>query len=221
MISFNIASTLTVDDEMYQLLHGALVAKVPDQVAAFTWKRFIDPRNWTLIPNPPHAKLPWHKAEFVIKQGPPYTQTAKANVWNSGDLRLDGKPIPHNHPWDEFMAELLMGGYRERRCTVENSRLLMADPYSRHELGDVHVSEVTYMAGSKRNRNYMPHTIFHEVEEVLEPGRTLSFMVCGPGKKEGWGYLEPGTGRYTPHKLSPIDPQFRARLLALNPHRRA
>lgn len=160
------------------------------------------------------------KAEFIVKQGPPYLQTIKVNVWNSGDLRLNGKPIPHNHPWEEFIAKLVMGGYTECRYVVENPRLIIDDPYSRHELGDVHASEFTYHAGTEHNRNYMPRTVFHEVTRVLKPRRTVSVMVCGPGRKEAWGYLEPGTGRYTPHKLSTVGHDFQARKLALNIHHR-
>ena len=33
-----------------------------------------------------------------------------------------------------------------------------------------------------------------EVVEVLEPGRTLSLMICTEGHVGDWGYLAPQTG---------------------------
>ncbi|MCI2422492.1 hypothetical protein MOQ72_34200 [Saccharopolyspora sp. K220] len=64
-------------------------------------------------------------------------------------------------------------------------------------------------------RNDVPRSVYHEVIEIHEPGRTLSLMVCGRGERGAWGYLDTSTGLHTP--TSP-DPDFKAKLRQLNPH---
>lgn len=207
---------LVLDDEMYGRALTALGEHAPEQVEGFTWERFVARESWFLIPDAEHPDEPWYKAEFVITpQGPPYDQTVKLNVWRAPDLRRDGAPMPHSHPWP-FTGHVLMGGYREDRYTVERPDWLLDNPHSPWEVGlaDV-VQGVLHQAGEN---NDLDLVTFHEVTEVLEPGRTLSLMDCGLGRKEGWGYLDPDTGLYTPNKQSPTDPRFKVLLLDRNPH---
>uniref|UniRef100_UPI003F4977B7 hypothetical protein n=1 Tax=Amycolatopsis sp. CA-096443 TaxID=3239919 RepID=UPI003F4977B7 len=63
-------------------------------------------------------------------------------------------------------------------------------------------------------RNDVPRSVYHEVTEIHEPGRTLSLMVCGRGERGAWGYLDT-TGLHTP---TAPDPDFKAKLRQLNPH---
>lgn len=155
----------------------------------------------------------WH-------DGAPYLQTIKLNKWELPDLRKDGAPIPHNHPWP-FRGKLLKGGYMEDRYEVDFNRdEILADPYQKWEVGGASVaSGVVHQAGEV---NDLPLTTFHEVTEILEPG-TLSMMDCDLGRKEGWGHLEDdGKGNlvYIPNKLGELDTRFMPRMLELNPHRR-
>lgn len=219
MTTITVAPALELDDEMYGRALAALGEYAPDQVENFTWERFTDRTSWFLIPDVEHPDEPWYKAEFVITpKGPPYDQTIKLNVWRSADLRRDGAPMPHSHPWEFFTGHVLMGGYEEDRYEVQHADLLATDPHSPWELGSVEVEQdVLHRAGE---HNGIAQTTFHEVTRVLEPGRTLSLMDCDLGRKEGWGYLDPDTGLYTPNKQSPTDPRFKALLLDRNPHLR-
>src|SRR5690242_3091849 len=109
-----VATSLVLDDEMFELACVALGEYAPEQVEAFTWERFIARESWLLIPDVEHPDEPFYKAEYVIKSGKPYLQTVKLNLWRSPDLRKNGAPMPHNHPWP-FVGHVLMGGYREDR----------------------------------------------------------------------------------------------------------
>ncbi len=204
MNRFTVAPSLVLDDEMYELALDALGQCAPEQVAGFTWNRFIDRESWRLIPDVANPDEPFFKAECKVKHGPPYEQTIKLNVWRSPDLRRDGAPVPHNHPYRRFRSRILRSGYTEDRYTVHDGRVEL-ERDCLHQAGGV---------------NDMPHDVFHEVTSVLEPGRTLTLMDCGPSKKEYWGYLDPDTGLYTPNKKSPIDPRFKMLLLDRNPHLR-
>ncbi|HJP81279.1 MAG TPA: hypothetical protein VJ841_02720 [Candidatus Saccharimonadales bacterium] len=216
MTSVTIAQGLTLDEEMFERSLEAVRECVPDRAPTFTWEFFTTRENWLLIPDVEHPEEPWYKAELVIKQGAPYLQTNKLNVWRRPDLRRSGAPMPHSHPWRKFTGHLLMGGYKEDRYEVERASVLSEDPFSEADLGGVHVKQdVIHQAGQ---RNLIDETTFHEVTEVLEPGRTLSLMDCGPGRKEGWGYLDPETGLYLPNKKSPSDPRFKKLFLDRNPH---
>jgi hypothetical protein len=216
MTGVRVAPALVLDDEMYELAREALARYAPGEVEGFTWERFVARSSWLLIPDVEHPDEPWYKAEFVIKNRAPWSQTVKLNVWRSPDLRRDGAPMPHSHPWP-FTGHVLMGGYQEDRYTVGRPDLL-ADPHSRWDVGLAAVNQgVVHQAGED---NELDLVTFHEVTEVLEPGRTLSLMDCGIGRKEGWGYLDPGSGLYTPNKQSPSDPRFRALFLDRNPQLR-
>lgn len=216
MKRITVAPALVLDDEMFELSRVALDQRAPEQVAGFTWERFVARESWVLVPDVEHPDEPFYKAEFVIKQGAPYLQTIKLNVWRSPDLRKDGAPMPHSHPWP-FKGHVLLGGYEEDRYLASNDHLL-AEPHSSWSLGQVdQTAGFVHQAGDV---NDISLTTFHEVTRILEPGRTLSLMDCGLGIKEGWGYLNPDTGQYTPNKLSPIDARFKPLLLDRNPHLR-
>lgn len=217
MTTITVAPALELDDEMYELARTALGEYAPDEVENFTWERFVARKSWFLIPDVEHPDEPWYKAEFVIKHGAPYLQTVKLNVWRAPDLRRDGAPMPHSHPWP-FTGHVLAGGYREDRYKVERPNRLLVDPHSSWEVGLANVTQgVLHQAGED---NDLDLTTFHEVVEILDPGRTLSLMDCDLGRKEGWGYLDPDTGLYTPNKQSETDPRFKALLLDRNPHLR-
>lgn len=216
-----VAPGLVLDDEMFGRALIALGIYAPDEVTKFTWEQFTSRTRWRLIPDVENPEVPFFKAELVVKLRPPYEQTVKLNLWHSADLRRDGAPLPHNHPW-AFASHVLMGGYREDRYAVGiNQDGIFDDPYSKWSVGDTQLTQgVTHEAG---NRNEIGLTTFHEVVEVLEPDRTLTLMNCGPGRKDGWGYLEDnGNGElaYIPNKLSPVDGRFKALLLDRNPHLR-
>jgi hypothetical protein len=215
MGSIVVAPGLTLDEEMYETAKVAVGRYVADKLAEFTWERFVARESWRLIPDLEHPEEPFFKAEMIIKQEPPYTQTIKLNIWRSADLRRDGAPMPHSHPWP-FMGHVLMGAYVEDRYEVSRPNRLLVDPHSQWNLGSVSlIAGVVHYAG-------LPNSIeldtFHEVVDVLEPGRTMSLMDCDLGRKDGWGYLNPDTGLYVPSKWSPLDSRFKARMLELNPH---
>ncbi|HKX72729.1 MAG TPA: hypothetical protein VJM32_01805 [Candidatus Saccharimonadales bacterium] len=217
MRRLTVAPSLVLDEEMYEAARAGLGHCAPDCVPGFTWEWFTARQQWRLIPDVENPDEPFFKAECVIKQEPPFLQTVKLNVWRSADLRRDGAPVPHSHPWP-FRGRLLLGGYDEDRYTVQYSNRVVIDPYSPWDVGAVTVQAgVSHGTGSI---NDISLDTFHEVTRVHEPGRTLSLMDCDLGRKEGWGYLDPDTGLYLPNKQSPIDPRFKALLLARNPHLR-
>lgn len=217
MTSILVAPSLVLDDEMYERARAALGEHAPGEVESFTWEHFTARTSWRLIPDVEHPDEPWFKAEFIVMNRPPWDQTVKLNVWRSPDLRQDGAPAPHSHPW-HFKSYVLMGGYTEDRYTVEHPELLIAHPHSSWDVGLANIAQgAAHQAGED---NEIDLVTFHEVTKVLEPGRTLSLMDCGRGRKEGWGYLNPDTGLYTPNKQHPIDPRFKELLLHWNPHLR-
>lgn len=221
MTSIVVAPSLVLDDEMFELALAALARYAPDQMEGFTWERFIARESWILIPDVEHPDEPFYKAEFVIKEGAPYLQTIRLNLWRSPDLRKDGAPMPHNHPWP-FVGHVLLGGYREDRYEVDlNRNRILVDPHSKWEVGGMRLTQgVTHQAGQ---HNDIPLTTFHEVTEILDPGRTLSLMDCDLGRKDGWGHLEVdnnGTLVYIPNKLGEVDKRFMPLLLDRNPHLR-
>lgn len=65
--------------------------------------------------------------------------------------------------------------------------------------------------------NELPLNVFDDVTRIHAPGATLTLMLCGAGRQEAWGYLDPETGRTYDNEP---DPGFRDRLLALNPRMR-
>lgn len=218
MTTVTVASSLVLDDDMFEQSREQLALYAPDEVEDFTWERFVARESWLLIPDVENPDLPWYKAEFVIKNRPPYEQTVKLNVWMSADLRRNGAPQPHSHPWESFTGHVFMGGYVEDRYRPVRASLIANDPHSAHDVGLRDLArDVVHRAGS---HNDIDQTIFHEVTEVLEPGRTLSLMNCGLGRPGGWGYLDPETGLYIPSSESETDPRFRELFLDRNPHRR-
>lgn len=220
MKQVTVAPGLLLDDEAYELAREALREIAPDQVAAFTKERFLARESWACIPDVEHPDLYFYKAELTILHGPPYDRTLKLNYWNEPDLRKDGAPVPHNHPWP-FRGILLRGGYVEDRYEVEHNRdEIHDDPYSKWDIGGmVSTRGVEHVAGDV---NDISLTTFHEVTEILEAG-TLSLMRCAKGRKEGWGHLEDdGKGNfvYVPNKMGEIDKRFKPLFLDRNPHLR-
>lgn len=214
MIRVEVAPGLILDEEMYGLAHEALSRIAPEQIPWFTWERFISYISWIRIPDPEHPGT-WYKAEFTIKGGAPWLQLVRLNVWRSADLRKTGEPMPHSHPWP-FVGNLLLGGYEEVRYEVANSDGLLANPYEEWNIGGVGlVQNVMHQAG---DTNSLALRTFHEVTRILEPGRTMSMMNCGQGRKNGWGYLDLDKGLYVPKLMSPPDELFSSLLLDLNPH---
>lgn len=217
MSSITVAPGLVLGDDMFELAHLALTEYVPEEAARFTWERFTDREGWVLVPDTEHPELPWYKAEFLVTAKNSFDRTMKLNIWQSPDLRRSGAPMPHSHPW-EFTGHVLTGGYVESRYQVSNPDQLLADRLVPQNIGLAGVSaNVTHLAGDD---NTIELPTFHEVTEILDPGRTLSLMDCGAGLKDGWGYLDPNTGLYTPVKQSPIDPLFLELLFDRNPHLR-
>src|SRR5687767_5409352 len=157
MTVIKVAPALELDTEMYELAREALSEYAPDKVENFTWERFVTRESWFLIPDVEHPDEPWYKAEFVIKNEAPWSQTVKLNVWRSPDLRRDGAPMPHSHPWP-FTGHVLMGGYEEDRYSVEHADLL-ADPYSFSNVGLGNVAQgVLHQAGA---HNLIDLVTFH------------------------------------------------------------
>lgn len=94
---------------------------------------------------------------------------------------------------------MLLGGYSEDRYTLDRAGGVRSEHGVEHGAGGV---------------NTVPLATYHEVTAIHDPGRTLTLMVCGPGERGRWGYLDPATGRH--HAAAP-DPDFGERLKALNP----
>ncbi|RSN46560.1 hypothetical protein [Actinomadura sp. WAC 06369] len=190
MLMTQIIPGLVVTDPMRQAAAAALDAHAPD-VGPLTWARWTQPEGWTLVPDEDGTA---YKAELTLWQSD--ARTVRVNLWYAPDRRGGAQPRPHSHPW-AFRSHILAGHYVEDRYELAGGRV-------RTELG------VEHRAGSV---NEIPRELYHEVTEV-EPG-TLTLMLCGPGERGGWGYLDPETGQHTP---TGPDPAFRARLAALNPH---
>lgn len=194
MTTLELVPGLQLDD----VLFGTAAAGVADltDLPPLTWDRFTAPLSWWLIPE---SDGTLSKAEFVLARTQDFT--AKLNLWYAADLR----GMPHNHPWETFTGHLLAGGYDENRWHLDQEYGRVVD-----ELG------VRHTAGTG---NRVDQHVFHEVAAVHEPGRTLSLMVCGRGRRGDWGYLDE-SGRYLHHSAQPVD-GFDAMLAALNPqHRR-
>ncbi len=80
VVSVRVAPELVLDDEMYELALDGLHRYASEQIESFTWERFTDRISWRLIPDVEHPDIPFFKAEFKVKHGPPYRQTIKLNV---------------------------------------------------------------------------------------------------------------------------------------------
>lgn len=195
-----VADGLQLDDEMYETAIAALNEHARDVARGLTWERFTRRDNWVLVPDVVRPDEPFHKAEMLLVHGEPWTRTVKINVWRAPDLRKDGRAMPHSHPWP-FDAHVLIGGYQEDRYELDHGQVAMTG--CEHQAGDI---------------NEIPLTTFHEVTNVLVPGRTLTLMMCGQSAgKDNWGYLDPDTGQYT--RYTP-DPRLKQLRRDRNPHLR-
>jgi hypothetical protein len=186
---------LSVDDELFGAAEAGIAEHLPD-LAPLTWDRFTSPAGWTLVPD---AEGVCYKAELTLAADT--GRTVKLNLWSRPDLRGGQAPMPHSHPWP-FQAHLVLGGYTEDRYLPMLDGPIAAVLGMQHRAGDT---------------NGVSLSSYHEVTAIHAPGRTLSLMVCGARRTDGWGYLDVHTGR--PKQL-PADPTFATRLRALNPHRR-
>lgn len=180
---------LIVDEEMHQHAVRGLAEHTPAE--KLTWETFADENSWLLVPDPDGAG---YKAELVLRRDKDHT--VKINLWMSPDLRAGAEPQPHNHPW-EFSAYVLMGGYTEQRYRVVDGAVRTET--QEHERG---------------GHNHVPLDVYHEVTKIHDPGKTLTLMVCGQGRKGEWGYLNLTSGKF--EKNQP-DPTFKERMVALNP----
>ncbi|MEU7230133.1 hypothetical protein [Streptomyces chrestomyceticus] len=183
---------LTVDARLYEAAAAGLAAHVPDR-EPLTWERFIAPSSWWLVPDESgHAS----RAELTLRES--QQATIKINVWLRPDLRgPGGRPLPHSHPWS-FESHILTGAYDEDRYQVAGDGQVRAYLGMTHQGGDI---------------NRVDRAVYHEVTRIHAPG-TMSLMVCGRGERGAWGHLDLTTGRHLPARP---DPDFRAKLEALNP----
>ncbi|MFT2014575.1 hypothetical protein ACMA1D_01820 [Streptomyces sp. 796.1] len=193
MDPIQIAPGLVLTEAQYELAAAGLTEHAPD--LALSWERFTAPADWWLVPDK-DGRLA--KAELVLVEGA--ERTVKINLWHLPDLR-SGRPMPHSHPWS-FRSHILAGGYAEDRYAATG--------------GVVTATRHDHLADSA---NSVDRAVYHEVAALhAPPGETMTLMLCGPGTRGIWGYLDPDTGRHSPPSA---DPGFGARLRALNPHRRA
>ena len=143
-----------------------------------------------------------YKTELVIERSP--ERTVKINWWHAPD-DAGSRARPHNHPWD-FTSTVLHGAITHTRYlsgsggTPEAPRIL--------------TTTETIRAGE----SYTVRAYEHHLVVYVEPG-TVTRMECGPlGGTEppgaSWGYLDTVTGEHVP---ATPDPEFRARLAAINP----
>jgi hypothetical protein len=183
---------LTLDTELYEAAAATVAAHAP-QYITLTWENYTDPIRWWLVPDD-HGDA--YKAEFELLKT--RDKTLKINIWYLPDLRGGDLDKPHSHPWD-FDAHIFGGGYDEDRWTLDNAGVLHAERGIEYRAGDT---------------NTVTRDVYHQVRAVHEPGRTGTLMVCGPGQRGGWGYLDLATRRHVP--VGP-DPDFSAKLAALNP----
>ena len=133
------------------------------------------------------------KTELAVMRSP--EKTVKYLWWHGDDPRK----TPHNHPW-AFSSEILSGGYTEDRYTLID--------------GEVVKETLSHVAGDV---NTVPANVFHVVYDVLEG--TTTKLTCGEASEgNSWGYLDIESGKYTEAEK---DPEFFAKLQAINPHMRA
>lgn len=192
MRTVRIVPGLTVDEELFDAAVDGLARFAPDE--SLTWEEFTSEDRWLLVPD---SEGMGYKAESVLRRET--GRTVKVNLWMAPDLRDGERPRPHNHPW-EFTAHVLAGGYTEQRYELVDGRVVTET--RTHEAGGT---------------NTVPLSSYHEVTHIQAPGRTLTLMVCGAGRKGEWGYLDPATGELEPNQP---EPGFRERLAALNPRLR-
>ncbi|MEU8954925.1 hypothetical protein AB0C93_11535 [Streptomyces sp. NPDC048518] len=192
MATIQIGPGLVLDDVLYGAAEAGTATHVP-HLAPLTWETFTAPPRWTLVPD---GCGNGYKAELTLLGT--RKATVKINLWIAPDLRGDQQPAPHSHPWD-FDAHVLLGGYSEDRYIPDGDGGVRAE----HGVGH-----------SSGGSNTVPRDVYHEVTEIHQPGRTLTLMVCGPGERGRWGYLDLATGQ---HRAAAPDLDFSARLQAINP----
>jgi hypothetical protein len=185
---------LVVDDDMFDRAASALALKAPE-LPLLTWGQFTDDGNWFLVPDPDGFG---YKGEYVALRTADHT--VKINRWMGPDLRSGQQPMPHNHPWVEFTANILAGGYTEDRYEVVG--------------GEVRRNIASHR---ESDTNVIARDTYHEVVDIDK--RTLTIMDCGLGVKGDWGYIDPRTGLYIPN-TDVADPTFMDRAKALNPRLR-
>lgn len=182
----------TLDEPLFEAAAQGLTDHTT--LPKLTWDEFTDAGNWWLIPG---ADGQLSKAELTLVNTP--RLTVRMNVWHASDLRGDGRPMPHNHPWQSFTSHILLGGYDE-------------DRYRRTPAG-LHIDRgVTH---ASPGANQVDHDLFHEVTRIHDPGRTLTLMICKAGKRGDWCHLDVDTGADI-HDQPVTD--FPAMLARLNPH---
>lgn len=196
MRTVDVLPGLTLDETMFETAAEAIASRLPD-LAPLTFDGFTDTARWSNIPDDEGLLS---KSETVLMRG--RHLTVKLNVWFREDLRGGRAPMPHNHPWDTFTSYVLAGGYDEHRWHV--------DPVG-------NIVETLGIEHRGPTSNLVAHDVYHEVAAVHEPGRTMSLMVCGSGRRGDWGYLDLDTGAH--HAIQPIK-NFAEMFAALNPHRR-
>lgn len=201
MKRIEVAAGLVLDEQMYAAVNDALHRYAPGHTADLSWERFINRVSRRLVPDVNRPELPFYKAELDVFRHPQWFRKLQVNVWTAPNLRRDGAPMPHNHPWEEFESHVLMGGYTE-------------DRYERFGGAGVEVEARQHVAG---DINRIVKATFHEVTQILEPGRTLTLTDCGLSLFGDWGYLDPDTGAYTQNFP---DPKFLELLRDRNPHLR-
>lgn len=190
-----ITPQFAVTEEIFEAAAAGIAAHAPD-VGSLKWERFAAPGGWLLIPDD-QGELSKAEMSLLVTA----ERTVRLNVWVRPDLRGGQKPMPHNHPWSSFTGHVLLGGYDEDRYAQDNGGV-------RSDLGVRHNSPAA---------NTIDHETYHEVTAVHEPGRTVSLMVCGPGRRGDWGYLNIDTGQVG--REQPVH-GFDRMLNALNPQRR-
>lgn len=134
-----------------------------------------------------------YKTELVISRSNEYTE--KYIWWHADDPREDF----HNHPWSTFTSEILSGGYTQEAIW--------------RDVNGVVKSQIdSFRAG---DFNMVAREVYHRVYDVLP--NTVTHLKCGETLDNGqWDYMNPDNGETFPI----VDPTFRERLEALNPHLR-
>ena len=183
---------LTITDTLREAAVHGVAVHAPD-LAHLLPRLLLDPTAWWAVPD---ERGDAYKHELVVHTT--RERTLKLNVWTLPDLRGGQTSRPHSHPWP-FVAHILHGGYTEDRY-LPDAGTVLAHRRVEHAAGEA---------------NDVGLHVYHEVTEIHEPGATLSLMVCGPGERGRWGYLDTDTGA---HRAVERDLAFRARLAALNPH---
>ena len=196
MVIHHIAPGITISDVVYEQVSEILDTRFPGVLPELTWEAVTAPAGgaWR-IPDPTGAVS---KVELILLDTP--RTTVKINNWFLPDLRAGERPAPHNHRWRTMRSTIVSGGYRDRVYWADVSGV--TEQVRTHDTG---------------GQNTLPHHEFHEVIEV-EPGSWTVFV--GDDSQPGdWGYLDPGTGRYTHNAAISPDPNFAAAFKALNPSR--